>query len=378
MFCREFFRLLRRGRQLNQNREKGKKKGNSSLKKNKVYLAVLFMAGVLLSACGTKSSGGAASAPTGYPSYTSQEDSQKADIEGSAVISGEDTETEELYFQKDGKDYEKVKDLIDGQYHWASAVGEGETIVDSHGHERPDYYTQPRWFVNLDRGESLEVRRWDNLYYSAGDYLIYEYNGTMYVAEKEDLYHPVLSYPVEGTYGIVNKVSGGYMVANNKEYKVVYYDEKFRQIKTLEGFRAGESGNYYRDGLLAVRDMDTGLMGFLDEEGEVAIPCQYGYVSHFSNGFSSVLVDARLIPYTEDGGTVQMFGEAGGYWAVIDTEGNYAVAPSEAYANKAFGDERDLYCGARRFSEARSDGTIDFLDISPDEDDKVIETIRIK
>lgn len=342
------------------------------MKKRNGYLAVLLLTGVL-SACGTRGSKDVALTPTGYENIETEEE-----IETVSDTVSEETgygdETEERYFFEDGKDYEKVRDLIDGQYHWASAVGEGNTIKDSHGHEQPDYSTQPRWFVNLDSKETLEVRRWDNLYYSAGDYLIYEYDGMMYVAEKEDLYHPVLSYPIAGTYGIVNRISDGYMVADEKEYTIIYYDEEFRQIKAVEGIRAGEC-DYYRDGLMAVRDMDTGLMGFLDEEGELAIPCQYGYVSHFSNGYASVLVGETLKPYTEDGGTVPMFDAKGGHWAVIDTEGNYAVAPSEDFANVDSDDGLDYYCGARRFSDVREDGTVDFLDVS--QNDKVLETIQI-
>lgn len=280
----------------------------------------------------------------------------------------------ERYFQKDGVSYETVVDLIDGQYHWASAVGEGKTTTDSNGQVRPIYETQPRWFVNLDSGERIEVRRWDNLYYSAGDYLIYEYDGTMHAAKADDVAHPVLSYKVDGTFGIVERIADGYMVADNRAYRVTYYDEAFGKVRTVEHVRAGELGQYYEEGRMAVRDMDSGLIGYLDEAGDFAIPCRYAYGSDFHNGYASVLVDAELVPYTEEDG-VQMFDAEGGCWAIIDADGNYALAPDEAYANQKAADGSDFFCGARRFSEVRSDGTVDFLDAS--QDNLVLETVQL-
>ncbi len=284
------------------------------------------------------------------------------------------SEREERYFQKDGVSYETVVDLVDGQYRWASAVGEGKTTKDSNGQVRPIYETQPRWFVNLDSGERIKVRRWDNLYYSAGDYLIYEYDGTMHVAKADDIDHPVLSYKMAWTYGIVERVAGGYMIADDRAYQVTYYDEAFKKVRTVENVRAGENGQYCRDGRIAVRDMESGLVGYLDEAGDFAIPCRYAYGSDFCNGYAAVLVDAELVPYTEED-VVQMFDAEGGCWAIIDADGNYALAPDEAYANQEADDGTDYYCGARRFSEVRSDGTVDFLDIS--RDNLVLATVQL-
>ncbi len=121
----------------------------------------------------------------------------------------EQVTAEDIFFEKDGKQYQKVRDLFDGQYHWASAVSEGTEKLDSHGHKHVDYDSQTRWFECLEDNRRLEVRRWDNLRYSAGDYLIYDYDGVIHVARAEDLYHPVLSYDWGGTYGNISKVRGG-------------------------------------------------------------------------------------------------------------------------------------------------------------------------
>lgn len=284
--------------------------------------------------------------------------------------------SEELYFRRDGENYEKARDLTDGVCHWASVVGEGTVVTDSHGHERPIYDTQPRWFENLDSGERISVRRWDNLRASAGDYLIYEYDGTVHVAKKDDLYHPVLSYPVSGTYGVIHKIPDGYMVADDRLCTIKYYNKAFEPVKTMEGYRVEDGMMYYQEGLMAVQDMDTGLIGFLDEKGDFAIPCQYYDAGYFSNGLCPVLTDAAWSPYTEDGGTVKLLGAVGGRWAVIDRDGNYALEPSEAYANVEFDDGGEHNWGARRFSEVRCDRTADFLDIS--QGDKVVEAVWIR
>lgn len=284
--------------------------------------------------------------------------------------------TGELRYEQDGKDYEKVRDLTDGSYRWASVVEKAETIRDGQGKEAVDYNSQSREFVRLDGSRTLEVRRWDNLLYTAGEYLIYEYDGTVHVAKPEQLYQPVLSYEVGATHGIVTKVPDGYMVADEKAFTVTYYDENFKLTKQLTGYRAGESGRYYEDGRMAVRDMDTGLMGFLDESGELVIPCKYNLVHDFANGYASVLTGAEVIPYTEDGGTVPMYDAAGGQWGILDTTGTFVLKPSERFANRSDKDPELVYSGGVRcFSDVRKDGSVDFL--ARDEEDRVVETVRI-
>lgn len=264
------------------------------------------------------------------------------------------------YFQKDGDYYEKIRDLTDGKCHWYSIVRENVENGDEHIYER------------TDDGKRLVVRQWDNLMNSAGDYLIYEYNGTVHVAKPEDLYHPVLSLQ-EGAHGEFVKVQGGYMARNGK-YNISFYDEDFQFIRQVEGYRCAENGVFYRDGLMMVRNMETGLIGYMDQSGDLAIPCIYEYGSDFYNGYASVLTGATLKPYTEDRGTVPMFDAEGGQWGIIDTGGNYVVEPSEKYANRD--DEKlDYYCGIMRFSGVRLDGTADFMN---EDSNEVIETVRVR
>lgn len=287
------------------------------------------------------------------------------------------TEETVRFYRQDGKDYELVPDLVTGEYLWASAVTQGKPGKDIHGHERPDYNTQERSFEHTDGQQSLPVRRWDNLLYSAGDYLIFEYNGIIHVSRSSDLYHPVLSYDAGATHGIITKVPEGYMTADSRSYEIRFYDMQFKEIKTVSGYRAGESGHYYADGRMAVRDMNTGLMGFLDQTGEFAIPCQYAAVSDFSNGYASVLTNAEIIPYTEDGGAISMFYGKGGEWGIIDQTGRYVLEPSPQYANESSAEAEMLYYnGIRRFGPVREDGTVDF--IASDQDEEVIETVKLQ
>lgn len=285
----------------------------------------------------------------------------------------------ERFFEKDGKSYEKVPDLVEGRYKWASALTAGTAVKDGNGCGSIDYNSQSRSFERLDGGKTLGVRRWDNLLYSAGDYLIFEYDGTVHVSKPDDLYHPVLSYDKGATHQIVTKVPDGYMIADDQKYTVTFYNEDFKLTRLREGYRYLENGKCYCDGLMAVRDMNTGLMGFMDQSGDIAIPCEYGYVSDFSNGYASVLAGGSLRPFTEDGGTISMFDVEGGQWGIIDSHGNYVVEPSEKYANPdpAPDAPSTYYCGPRRFSEVRKDGTVDFMDVSA-ADNQVIETIRLR
>ena len=293
------------------------------------------------------------------------------------VHAPEEPEEPVLFYEQDGKQYQKVPDLITGEYLWASAVTDGTLVKDSHGHERADYNTQERSFERVDGQESVPVRRWDNLLYSAGEYLIFEYDGTVHVSKSADLYHPVLSYEVGATHGIVTKVPDGYMTADTRSYEIRFYDMQFQLVKAVSGYRAGESGLYYEEGLMAVRDMKTGLMGYMDQKGGLVIPCIYAAASDFSNGYASVLTDAQIVSYTEDAGTIQMFYGKGGQWGIIDLTGSYALEPSPEYANAGTEEpEIEYYNGIRRFGPVREDGTVDF--IASDQDERVIETVSLR
>lgn len=357
---------------------------------NTKYWIFILPLGILALALFIKISGLSTQMSTGYEtekeqpvsSVTEQKEAVgseallEREVAGSEALSESDEETgihmqEDKYFQKDGKEYQKVTDLNDGACYWASAVTTGKTIKDKDGCEQVDYNAQSRSFERLNGKEIIQVRRWDNLYYSAGDYLIFEYNGTMHVSDYRDLYHPVLSYDIDGTYGIITKIPDGYMVANERNYTVTFYDEKFQMKHQVEGYRAESVGAYYNNGLMAVRDMKTGRMGFMDQAGNLKIPCEYGLVSDFANGYASVLSEAELSSYTEDGGTVSMFNAQGGQWGIIDTNGSFVIEPSEEYENT----HSEYYGGARRFSEVRKDGTADFMDI---EKDIILKTVQIE
>ncbi len=285
-------------------------------------------------------------------------------------------ETALLNYEQDGKTYQKVEDLKDGGYRWARVLTQAAVHKDQSGNEQADYDSQMKTFENLENKTSLQVRRFDNLLYSAGDHLIFEYDGTVNVSKKDDLYHPVLTFDIGSTHGIVTRVPGGYMVGDDKACTISFYDEAFQPMKSVTGYRYLENGTCYKDGLMAVRDMETGLMGFMDESGDIAIPCEYAYVSDFSNGCASVLANAQLISYTEDNGTVPMFDAKGGQWGIINTSGSYVLEPSDRFANTDSSDPGiSYYCGARRFSLVRADKTVDFLAI--DEDQRVIETVKL-
>lgn len=296
-----------------------------------------------------------------------------ADSKDSSTDEGEEPE---LFYEKDGRQYELVPDLVTGRYLWASVLSKGTKSKDSHGHEKTDYQSQERWFERVDGSASHSVRRFDNLLYSAGEYLIFEYDGMVHVSRQTDIYHPVLSYEYGWTYGIVTKVKQGYMIADGRACEIRFYNEQFQETKTLSGLRAGESGHYYENGLMAVREMKTGLKGFLDESGSFAIPCLYANVSDFSNGYASVLEGAQLVPYTEED-TVQMFYAKGGQWGIIDQKGSFVIKPSKRYANKSPSKTGEQYYdGVRRFGPVREDGTVDFL--ASDEEDRVLETVSVR
>lgn len=296
-----------------------------------------------------------------------------ADSKDSSTDEGEEPE---LFYEKDGRQYELVPDLVTGRYLWASVLSKGTKSKDSHGHEKTNYQSQERWFERVDGSASHSVRRFDNLLYSAGEYLIFEYDGMVHVSRQTDIYHPVLSYEYGWTYGIVTKVKQGYMIADGRACEIRFYNEQFQETKTLKGLRAGESGHYYENGLMAVREMKTGLKGFLDESGSFAIPCLYANVSDFSNGYASVLEGAQLVPYTEED-TVQMFYAKGGQWGIIDQKGSFVIKPSKRYANKSPSKTGEQYYdGVRRFGPVREDKTVDFL--ASDEEDRVLETVSVR
>ena len=63
----------------------------------------------------------------------------------------------------------------------------------------------------------------------------------------DDLYNPILSYAIGGTYGIISQAGEALVVVDNIENTIKYYDKEFQLIKQLNQIRAGESGVYYNE-----------------------------------------------------------------------------------------------------------------------------------
>lgn len=268
-------------------------------------------------------------------------------------------------FTKDGYSINRVKDLLTDSPQWRMVTEYTEPAFTEEGLNKPvDYNKERRWFEKEDGSFRAEVRRWDNLLYSCGPYLVYEYDQTIYAAKPEALYQPVLSYDKNGTMNVITKVKDKLMVVNQKTNQVIYYDTDFQPVKTVDGIRASEDyAGYYAEGFMSFRDMETGRMGFLDEEGEAVIEAVYGAVSpSFHNGYASVLADAELEPYYEDGGAVKMFRAKGGQWGIIDARGNFVVEPSHIYNNTPEEGDDSLYVsGPCYFTDVDETGTAYFM-----------------
>lgn len=329
---------------------------------NRSIIITLTAAALLsLSACSQPSS-----VPETQPQTQEETPPRPSAIIEEILNSREEEETtlpteEELYTLEDGLEIQKVQDLITGQYLWQSVVEAGDTKYDKYGGEYRDYDVEPRYFETVDGSRKLEVRRWDNLKYSCGDYLIYEYDGTLHVAKPDELYQPVLSFE-----DVADLSPSGdlIMVPDRKNHKISFYDHQFTLVNELDNLRTAGESNYDRfsDGMLPVEDPQTGKFGYLDQTGSIALPVQYDAASDFSNGYASVLVGADQDLYSEDNGSVIMHMARGGAWGIIDKSGNFVLEPSDRTGNVADNEEEEnLYGGAKGFSEVREDGTVDFI-----------------
>lgn len=270
-------------------------------------------------------------------------------------------EEEEAYSFENGLEIQKVPDLITGEYRWQSVVKAGEIKYDKFGGEYRNYDVEPRYYETVDGTEKLDVRRWDNLKYSCGDYLIYEYDGTLYVSKPDKLYEPVLSFENGSD---ICRAGDNLMVENFHNSFVYFYDRDFNPLNQLDGVRvAGEDvTTEFSDGYLPVEETQTGKFGYLDTSGTLVLPFQYDAATNFSNGYAGVLVGAELAPYTEDSGTVTLHLAQGGQWGIIDKQGAFVLEPTEKTGNTAENEEeKSLYGGAKGFGPVRADGTVDFV-----------------
>lgn len=312
---------------------------------------------------------------------TSVENIQKQDtyVENT-LLPKEETETtdnivsvveeKELNYKKDGLIYEEVPDWVIGDHYWANVV---EDVERNKKKQKTDAKEPTKWFQSLDGKHKIKVRRWDNLICSCDKYLIYEYDGTIHVAQPDALYEPIFSFQYTTEF---TKIPSGYVIAYPKDNRILYYDESFQLTKEYTGYKVGEDGGeLYRDGYMAVRDIQTGLMGFMDEAGTLKIPCKYSYTEGFVNGYCPVLVDAKLEQFKEEDGSI-MFDAEGGNWGIIDTKGLYVLEPSEEFENvDSTNPEEDYYCGARRFGPVQAGGIVDFIAV--DQEDTVVKTVKI-
>lgn len=270
------------------------------------------------------------------------------------------SEEEEAYSFENGLEIQKVPDLITGEYIWQSVVEAGEIKYDKFGGEYRDYDVEPRYYETLDGSQKLDVRRWDNLRYSCGDYLIYEYDGTLYVAKPDKMYEPLLSFENGSE---ISVAGDNLMVDNFHNAFLHFYDCDFNLISQLDGVRAAGEGvtTQFSDGFLPVEEVQTGKFGYLDTNGSLILPFLYDAVTDFSNGYAGVLVGAELQPYTEEG-NITLHLVQGGQWGIIDKQGTFVLEPSEKTGNTAqTEEEKSLYGGAKGFGPVREDGTVDFL-----------------
>lgn len=270
-------------------------------------------------------------------------------------------EEEDPYSFENGLEIQKVPDLITGEYIWQSVVEAGDIKYDKFGGEYRNYDVEPRYFETVDGSVKLDVRRWDNLRYSCGDYLIYEYDGTLYAAKPDQLYQPLLSFENGSE---ISLAGDNLMVENFHDGFIYFYDRNFNVISQMDGVRTSGEGDVSRfsDGYLPVEEIQTGKFGYLDTNGTLALPFQYDAAADFSNGYAGVLVGGELQPFTEDGGRVTLHLVQGGQWGIIDKSGNFVLDPSEKTGNTAeTEEEKSLYGGAKGFGPVRADGTVDFV-----------------
>ena len=94
----------------------------------------------------------------------------------------------------------------------------------------------------------------------------------------------------------------------------------------------GDYGEYYnnivKSGRVRYRDVESGLYGYLDASGNVAIPAKYSSATSFGDGFAVVRLGSAYSVIDEDGGVI-----AGGFtsrtWtpagAIVGKDGMYGV-----------------------------------------------------
>ncbi|MBO4470369.1 MAG: WG repeat-containing protein [Clostridia bacterium] len=120
---------------------------------------------------------------------------------------------------------------------------------------------------------------------------------TGYVERKTGEIRIPCRYDPERTYGFEN----GYAVAAYADGELLLIDENGKEIIPPDGTMI-DPGDYFADGLCPVWDRETWLYGYMNPDGQMAIPLMYRNASCFEDGAAQAL--------TEDG------------WIYIDPNGN--------------------------------------------------------
>ena len=112
-----------------------------------------------------------------------------------------------------------------------------------------------------------------------------------------------------------------------------FYDRLERTWKILDksGNETKVEGNYsniahFSEGKAAVQDLNTGLWGYIDENGQEVIPCKFKTAEYFKNGFAIVSNDTGLYAYiNEKGEEITPYI----YTSLNNFEGGYGIAEIE-------------------------------------------------
>lgn len=252
-----------------------------------------------------------------------------------------------------------VPDLSGAEGRWYKET----EYVDANGNRIENPYDCPAWFRTVDGSKKFSVRSFDELICSWGDILFYRYDKAIYVT-KDDAIAPYFTISeAEGSVGLftAGKELGAYQNGANGVGKLTFYDADFNIVKEYKNVRLEEfSESYY-----CLMDLDTGLYGYVDDSGEVAIPFAYSLAKGFHNGYASVLEGARQEIYYEDR-TVKMYNNVDGFWGIIDKKGKYVLEPGAEYSNSFDRDDlgkitEHYVNGPVEFGPVREDGYVEFV-----------------
>lgn len=185
---------------------------------------------------------------------------------------------------------EPVEDLGGADERWRQVV----CYVDEAGWKIENPYECPSWFETMDQSRRIGARRFDELLCSWEEkgLLFYRYDRVVYAVD--DVKGEVVFSIPEGS-GSVSLYAAGEALcaANNGEETLTFYDAGFEAVKEYRNVRLEE----FSEGLYCVLDLDTGLYGYLDGAGEMAIAFQYCVAKGFHNGYAAVLTGAAQEVY---------------------------------------------------------------------------------